>query len=232
MILRDIGLSTYKQSRGKQDDECAVFRKFGFQTSCVCDLYRRCLPKLVTNETAKVMIDITDEDGWVDPSHIERLQSVTISPWRASLADYWQLDEFNRKQFALETLHAGLMWLAGIEGWPTEPLITAYYGCQQRELVNEFFCKKTFSNPSQTATIKLFCEFGPDEAKHYAVVMRRRHELGRVFLGATVPESYIVWMTQQSFAWINDHAVQIQIQHPSFEGPTVHDLTNVVSSVP
>ena len=232
MILRDIGLSTYKQSRGKRDDECAEFRKFAFQACCVCDFYRRCLPKLVTTETAKVMIDIADEDGWVAPSHIERLLSVTISPWRASLADYWQRDEFDRKQFALETLHAGLMWLAGIEGWPTEPLVTAYHGCQQRELVNEFFCKKTFPSPSRTATIKLFCEFGPDEAKHYAVVMRRRNELGRVFLGATVPEPYIVWMTQQSFSWINDHSVQIQIIHPDFGGPTVHDLTAVLSSVP
>lgn len=232
MILRDISLATYELSRGKRDDECVEFRKFGFQTSCVCDLYRRCLPKLVTNETGKILIDLADEDGWVDPCHIKRLLSVTISPWRASLAEYWQRDEFGRKQFALEALHGGLMWLAGIEGWPTEPLVTAYHSCQQREFVNEFFCKKTFPSPSKTATIKLFCEFGPNEAKHYAVVMRRRKELGRVFLGATVPESYIVWMTQQSFAWINDHAVQIQITHPDFGGPTAHDVSFVLSPVP
>jgi hypothetical protein len=186
---------------------------------------------MVTPDTRKVLIDIADEDGWVDPSHIERLLSVTISPWRASLAEYWQRDEFDRKQFALETLHAGLMWLAGIEGWPTEPLVTAYHDCQQQELVNKFYCKKTFPSPSRTATIKLFCEFGPDEAKLYAVVMRRRKELGRVYLGSVIPESYVIWMTVQSFSWINDHAVQIQIKQPYFTGPPEHDLTSMLSSV-
>jgi len=230
MILSDVGLATYKASRGKRDDECVEYRTFGFQTSCVCDLYERCLPKLVTKETGKVLIDVADEDSWVNPSHIQRLLSVTISPWKASLAEYWQRDEFGRKQFALETLHAGLMWLAGIEGWPTEPLVMAYHGCQQRELVNEFFCKKTFPSPSKTATIKLFCEFGPNEAKLYAVVMRRRKELGRVYLGSVISSSTMIWMTVQSFSWVNDRAVQIK--DPYFAGTREHDLTSVLSSVP
>lgn len=232
MILRDVGLATYRLRRGKRDDECAEYRKFGFQTSCVADLYRRSLPKLVTPETAKVLIDVADEDGWVTPSQIQRLLSVTISPWKASLAEYWSRDEFGRKQFALEALHGGLMWLAGVEGWPAEPLEIAYRTSLQRGLVNEFYSKKTYPNPSKTATIKQFCEFGVEEAKYYAVVIQRRKELGRVFLGATVPESYIVWMTMQSFAWISDRAVQIQIVHPYSGGPTVHDLSSVLSAVP
>lgn len=126
------------------------------------------------------MIDVRDEEDWVTPSRIERLLSVTVSPRRASLTEYRQRDELGRKQFALETLHAGLVWLAGIEGWPVEPLITAYEGCQQLELMNEFFCTKTFPGPSRTTTIKLFCEFGPKEAKLYAVVMRRRKEIARI----------------------------------------------------
>lgn len=232
MILRDVGLATYQLSRGKRDDECAEYRKFEFQTSCIDDLYRRCLPKLVTQETAKVLIDVSDEADWGNPSQIQRLLSVTISPWKASLADYWSRDEFGRKQFALEALHGGLMWLAEVEGWPTEPLEIAYRTSLQRGLVNEFYSKKSYPNPSKTATIKLFCEFGVEEAKYYAVVLRRRKELGRVLLGATVPESYIVWMTQQSFAWISDQAVQIQIAHPYSGGPTVHDLSSVLSVVP
>lgn len=230
MILRDLGLATYRLCRGKRDDECAEYRKFAFQTCCVTDLYRRCLSKLITQETAKVLIDVADEDGWGNPSQIQRLVSVTISPWRASLTDYWSRDEMGRKQFALEALHGGLMWLAKVEGWPTEPLEVAYRTSLERGLVNEYYCNKNYHNPSKTATIKLFCEFGVEEARHYAVVMRRREELGRVFLGATVPESYIVWMTQQSFAWINDRAVQIQIVHPDSGGPTIHDLSAVLSS--
>lgn len=118
------------------------------------------------------------------------------------------------------------------EGWPTESLEIAYRSSLQCGLVNEFYSKKTYPSPSKTTTIKLFCEFGTDEAKHFAVVMHRRKELGRVFLGATAPESYIVWMTQQSFAWISDQAVQIQIVHPDFGRPTVHDLSSVLSVVP
>ena len=226
MILRDVGLATYTLSRDRRDDECAEFRRFQFEVDCVCDLYIRCLPKLVTAETAKVVLDIMDEDHWVSPSRIERLLSVTISPWRASLAEYWQHDELGRKQFALETLHAGLMWLAGIEGWPVEPLSTAYDGCQQRGLVNEFFCKKTFPNPSRTVTIKLFCEFGTQEAKLYAVVMRRRKELARIYLGYAKPGSTMIWMAVQSFSWIDDHSVQIT--DPYFTGARTHDLTTVL----
>jgi hypothetical protein len=226
MILRDVGLATYTLSRGRRDDECVDFRRFEFEVDCVCDLYIRCLPKLVTAETAKVVLDIMDEDHWVSPSRIERLLSVTISPWRASLAEYWQHDELGRKQFALETLHAGLIWLAGVEGWPAEPLIAAYEGCQQRGLVNEFFCKKTFPNLSRTVTIKLFCEFGPQEAKLYAVVMRRRKELARIYLGYTKPCSTLIWMAVQSFSWIDDHSVQIT--DPYFIGARTHDLTTVL----
>ncbi len=143
MILRDVGLATYRLERGKRDDECAEYRKFGFQTGCVQDLYRRCLPKLVTPKTAKVLIDLADEDDWVNPSQIQRSLSVTISPWRASLADYWSRDEFGRKQFALEALHGGLLWLAHVEGWPTEPLEIAYQSSLQHGLVNEVYGKKT-----------------------------------------------------------------------------------------
>ena len=39
MILRDVGMATYRVSGGKRDDECAENRKFEFQTSCVDDLY-------------------------------------------------------------------------------------------------------------------------------------------------------------------------------------------------
>lgn len=227
MILRDVGLATYTLSRGKRDDDCVEFRRFGFEVGCVCDLYIRCLPKLVTAETAKVVLDITDEDQWVSPSRIQRMLSVTVAPWRASLTEYWQRDEQGRKQFALETLHAGLMWLAGIEGWPVEPLKTAYDGCQQRGLVNEFFCKKTFPSPSRTCTIKLFCEFGPKEAKLYAVVMRRRKEIARIYLGYVNPCSTLIWMAVQSFSWIDDHSVQIT--EPHFLGERIHNLSDTVS---
>ena len=230
MILRDVGLATSTLSRGRRDDECAEFRQFEFEVDCVCDLYIRCLPKLVTAETAKVVIDIMDEDNWVSPSRIERLLSVTISPWRASLTEYWQREELGRKQFALQTLHAGLIWLAGIEGWPADPFITAYEGCQQRGLLNEFFCKKTFPSPSRTVTIKLYCEFGPREAKLYAVVMRRRKELGRIYLGDTKPCTTLIWMAVQSFSWLNDHSIQITDSY--FRGERLHDLTTILERTP
>ena len=230
MILRDVGLATYTLSRGRRDDECAEFRRFEFEVACVCDLYIRCLPKLVTAETAKVVIDVMDEEGWVTPSRIERLLSVTVSPWRASLAEYWQQDEPGRKQFALETLHAGLTWLAKIEGWPVEPFIAAYEGCQQRGLVNEFFCRKTFPGPSRAVTIKLFCEFGPREAKLYAVVMRRRKELARIYLGDAKPSSTMIWMAVQSFSWLNDHFIQISDSY--FRGERLHDLTTILERTP
>lgn len=220
------GLATYTLSRGKRDDECAEYRRFEFEVDCVCDLYIRCLPILVTAETAKVVFDIMDADDWVSPSRIKRLLSVTVSPWRASLAEYWQRDEMGRKQFALETLHAAMMWLAGIEGWPVEPLITAHDECQQRGLVNEFFCKKKFPSPSRTFTIKLFCEFGPREAKLYAVVMRRSKEIARIYLGDAKPCSTMIWMAVQSFSWLNDHSVQITDSY--FRGERLYDLTSVL----
>lgn len=226
MILRDVGLATYTLSRGKRDEECAEFRRFEFEVECMCDLYIRCLPKLVTAETAKVVIDIANEEDWVLPSRIDRRLSVTISPWRASLREYWQCDEQGRKQFAIETLHAGLMWLAGIEGWPAEPLIAAHDGCLQRGLVNEFFCRKTFPSPSRTVTIKLFCEFGPREAKLYAVVMRRRRELARIYLGDTKPCSTLIWMAVQSFSWIDEHSVRIT--DSCFRGDRLYDLTSIL----
>lgn len=231
MILRDLNLSLITLSKNKSDAECAEYWAFEFQSSCVCDLYCRCLPKLVTSGTAKVMIDLVDEDGWVAPANIQRLLNVTFSPWRANLADYWKLDEFGRKRWVLETLHAGLMWLAGIEGWATELLETAYRTCLERKLVNEFVSKKSHANPSKTASLKLFCEFGPHEAKLSAIVIRRRKELGRVFLASIVPSPYIVIVTMQSIAWVNDHVVSLQIQEDNRARPTQYeyDLLSVLA---
>lgn len=229
MILREVVLTTRTLCAGRPDAETEAFRQFLCETGCVCDLYRRCLPKLVTKETAKVLIDLSEEDHWVAGHNIQRLLNVTFSPWKIRFADFWAHSEPDRKQYALETLHGGLTWLATIEGWPTEPFDVARRCCLERRLVNEFLTKKAIPNPSKSARVRLFCEFGTKEARVTAVVHRGQKELGRTCLGATVPEAYCVQVTLDSLRWIDDVTIQLQLDHSYKAPPTIHNLSSLLS---
>lgn len=225
MILREVNLTTWSLCSGRPDAETASCRQFLFEASCVCDLYLRWLPKLVTKETAKVLIDLREDDDWVVERNIKRLVSVTFSPWNIRFGEYWSLSELERKELVLETLHRGLLWLARIESWPTEPFEIAQQACLERKLVNEFLTKKAVPNPSQTATARLWCEFGPREARITAVIQQGRQERGRVCLGATVPESYCVRLTLASLRWLDDRTLQIQLDHSDNAAPAICDVS-------
>lgn len=230
MILREVCLWTGTLCTGRADAETIDYRRFMSETACVVDLYRRCLPKLVTQETAKVLIDLTEADDWVAEANIRRTLNVTFSPWKIRFADYWANSAPERRRFALETLHDGLAWLARIEGWPTEPLETARRGCLERNLVNEFLTKKAIPNPAKTAQVRLFCEFDTYEARVTAVVYQGRKERGRAYLGATVAEPYIVRMTLDSLRWLDDRTVQIQLNYAHKAPATTCDLTSLLSA--
>lgn len=232
MIIRDLSLWTGSISAERPDAEKTEYDPFMGETACVSDLYRRCLPKVVTRETAKVLVDLKESDDWVVESNIQRLLNVTISPWKIRFADYWALTPLERRRFALDTLHDGLTWLARIEGWPLEPFETARRTCLERNLVNEFLSKKTLHNPSKTAKARLFCEFDTHEARITAIVTQGRKERGRVYLGATVAEPYCVWFTLDSFRWSDDHTLQIQLADPYKSPPATYDLTALLTTEP
>lgn len=225
MILREVCLTTSSLAQGKAETPTGRLGQFGFETQCVGDLYRRNLPKLVTRETAKVLIDLKEDPDWVVPRNIQRFLNVTQSPWTIGFEDYWSATELERKRLALEALHQGLVWLAGVEGWPPEPFHIAYKACLDQNLSNAFLTKKAMANPSGSARIRLFCDFRPTEARISAILFRGRTEVGQIDLGATVPEAYCVAITLGSLKWVNDQTIEIQLDHAKKLPPARFDLT-------
>lgn len=216
MILREVVLLTRSLCLGRTDAEAEPYRRFAREVGCVGDLYRRVLPKVLTAETAKVVVDVADLDlptaaPWVDPAHISRMLSVTMTPWTLPFSRYWDADEKGRRQLALETLHQGLVWLARIEDWDPSPFEDAYEECLARGLNNEFTHPQAYPNPARNTTIRLFCQFGMQEARIYADIKQGRHDRGRYYLGAAIPEAYTVVVVLRSLQWIDDVRFCLQL---------------------
>lgn len=235
MILREVTLAarTIRQRSAKEPVES--YERMEWESQCVCDMYRRVLARVDTVETAKVIVDVWDLDvpstrTWVDPANIERLLSVTSSPWTLSFSQYWNEDELGRRRLTLETLHGGLEWLARIEGWNTAPFEAARQECLNRNLVNEFSHHKTFPNPSRSLTIRLFCEFGMREARIYADVKEGRKNRGRFFLGTAVPEAYIVAVTLGSLRWLDDAHFSMELRHNKRGESTAFDIHSLLET--
>ncbi|MFO0821121.1 MAG: hypothetical protein U1A77_24460 [Pirellulales bacterium] len=237
MILREVTLAarTIRQRSAKEAVES--YMRMEWESECVCDMYRRVLARVDTVETAKVIVDVWDLDvpstsTWVDPANINRLLSVTFSPWNLSFSQYWNEDEPGRRRLTLETLHGGLVWLARIEGWNIAPFEAARQECLNRNLVNEFSHHKTFPNPSRSLTIRLFCEFGMQEARVYADVKEGRKNRGRFFLGTAIPEAYTVAIVLNSLHWLDDSRFLLQLRYDQ-RGETVefdvHSLLETTS---
>lgn len=228
MYLREVCIHPSQESRSPSFAKREVYERFTSEACFVCDLYRQHLLKVKTEETAKVILDISETKDWVQPKNVRRMLSVTFSPWRVALDDYTNLSEDARARLALETLHSGLKWLAEIEDWKIEPFDLAYQACLSKNLRNEVISKKPEPNPSKTVKVHLHCDFGMHEARYTAIVSKGRKELGRLYLGATIGESYIVWMTMKSLSWVDENRIQIQLNYSGRGAFNEFDLTPII----
>ena len=183
-------------------------RAFNGSTNCVTAMYRAHLPRLRTENTGKVNIELWD----CPPAHteFEELIDVIFVRRESDFAAYWGLDEDGRKRRILEVIQEAMMGVARRMGWPAEVFEQAYEAVLAKGPVHHFFLGKAFASPDRKRKARVWCEFDVDAIRVYLVVMDRRgKELKREFVTGLLPSDFFLYHAMGKVGWRDDKTVLI-----------------------
>jgi len=220
MLLRDVAVTVKafikRGSEYFRPDEKLVRSAFDAHAAGVCSLYLYNLPKLVTSNTAKVILAVTQDARLAEGHEIDRTIEVIQVPWFFAFESYWEAGEQTKKRQILDLLQEGLLWTAEHEGWQKQPLIEAYNACLSSDLVHERFWRKagksSWQSPDKRLKAKVLWKFGLESIEILAVFFDRNNcELGRRVLLSLIPSEHLLasslgdakWLSSKRFALVS-----------------------------
>jgi len=168
--------------------------RFSGEACCVLELFLSQMPprKLATDGIAKVLFVFTDELN--EPpaeDSIKELIDVLVLPWPFDFATYVTSEPYVKKKLVLDSMTAGLHWLAEIYGWNTEPIDQAYEGCLAKDLKVAAFLKKSWLSPYERYRVRIYYTCDIDKMTLEAVLYKNRSRkvIARVPMGSDIPGS-------------------------------------------
>lgn len=205
MQLRNVVMSAHDYV-GQNDPRFAEYRRFNKESECVAYLYLRCLPTLVTDGIAKVIVAVTDDPELAKSRRVEDMIDVVRFPWPFDFQEYWKLDDHAKKRRTLDVLQEALLWFAKREGWDPEPLKTAYEEVLRRDFVNEGFMrrrgKSAWTSPDRRHKAKVFWTFGFENIQVFALIYDKSgNEIGRKLLVELDPHGYFLYHALGECRW-------------------------------
>jgi hypothetical protein len=219
MYLRDFAVLADEARYGPGADS-ELCEQFNRETGCVTDMFLFHCPKVKTQKTAKVIVDIVGGTHRVHANDIKRMLDVTFVPYVMHLQGYFVLPNFDRRKQVLIALYESLRWLGSIEGWLKNAFDIAYEECLKLELVHHFFWRKgkILRNPSRTRSIKLFCEYETDEARIFAVEWNSKTGEGsRHLLCRCLTADVIVYAVMHFTRWESDDVLTFDVREKDGE---------------
>lgn len=181
--LRDIVLS------GERDPEFT----FKLETNFLEVLYINCLPKTQTDGIFKVIIQAC---RLVPTKKLDNMIDV-LRLWKPFDFDaYFAADKAIRKRLALEFLQDGLLEVARIRGWKTDPFDIAYKAVLARGLVNNGpwrWCKPVTS-PDRVLKAQAWVNYDSDKADVFLTLTRRNEVVAKVLVTSVKPGD--VWINE------------------------------------
>ncbi len=197
-MLNQITLACYTQGHESQF--------INSETWAVSELYCSMLKEFNTGKVVKVNINIRDEWGELLDYYQRYTDVVTVNKHFDFLA-YARLKKQDRKRLQLEAIHAGMMQIAGKEGWDTDPLLDAYNQCLQRNLEYQFDVGKPKSSPDRKHKIGFWCNWDLDVFELYWVLFdKQSKELKRErFITKPSYEGEFVYYVK--WKWVSETAV-------------------------
>lgn len=183
-------------------------QRFHREASSVVDHYLSEIQrKVVTDDTAKIALDFTDE--MTEPPEFS--PGRCFYPWPFDFAAYTVSPTNEEKQrLILDSLHNALIWIAEREGWSIDSLEAACKAIIERNFKFVGYSKKSWLCPRKRFRARLYFDWKLDGIDLFAVLSRNRSkaELARAELGTAIPMAGILheylnagkWKSSTQFA--------------------------------
>jgi len=216
MFLRDIAI--YADEAIVETSPPGFVGWFHRETCCITDLYITLLQrKIVTPDTVKVSILFTEAEK---RPRMRQLIDVADVVWPFTFRRYIKADEEEKKRLILDTLHDTLIWIATERGWNQRPLKAAYAQILELNLTFEGWSKRKWLSPDRKRVARIYFRQSLRDIELYVLVLDRRgRELGRKFLGSTIPESGIAWSLIGGGRWKQKTRFALSLGPAHFAAP-------------
>lgn len=152
-------------------------KEFNKESWCVSELYWSFLKDYDTEKTQKCVIRL-DDDWGAELYKLTDHSNVIQVNINFNFSRYFELSNKDKKKRQLESLHKGMMKMAEIKKWNTDPLLDAYNECLKKDLKYEFFIfNKAKASPSRKLYINFWCEWGIDLCKLYWMIYDKNQKI-------------------------------------------------------
>ena len=196
-------LSDIVLSSGKDFDPEFRFR---FQIHFLEQLYIDHLPKVLTNGIFKVIIEAC---GVLPPKKIDNMVDVLKLNKLFDFETYFAAGKETRKRIALEFLQDGLLEVAAIRDWETNPFHEAY----KAVLAKNFVCYRPWSkpvtSPDRRYKAEVWCNFDSDKAEIFIVVFHRKEVMRKALVTTVKPGNVSIRGAIGKLEWLSADKVQL-----------------------
>ena len=196
--LRDISLSV--------DRSLEEAKRWGYSSNFLEILYLDCLPKAQTNGIGKVIIEACKV---VPVKKLNNMMDV-LRLWKSFDFDaYWNADKEARKRIALDFLQAGLLEVAAVKGWGTDPFLDAYNKVLEKNFLNYRPWSKPVTSPNRKHMAQAWCNYDSDKAEVFIVILQRNEVLSKTLVTTVKPGD--VWIREAvgKLEWISPEKVRL-----------------------
>jgi hypothetical protein len=169
--LRDLDLrvSTNAEERAR----------WGTSTNFLEILYFNCLPRVQTNGVGKVIVEACKT---LPPRKMEVMLDILQINKLFDFEAYFAAGKEIRKRIALEFLQDGILEIATIRGWDTNPFHQAYKTVLAKNFVNYLPWSKSITSPDRRHKAQVWAEYDSDKADIFLVIFHRKEIVSKTFV--------------------------------------------------
>jgi len=156
-------------------------------------IYLNCLPKTQTDGIVKVIVQACKA---VPPKKLDVMIDV-LRLWKPfNFEAYFAAGKEPRKRMALEFLQDGLLEVARIRGWSSDPFDQAYKAVLEKGLVNDgpWRWSKPVTSPDRKFKAQAWVNYDSDKADVFIAVTRRDEVVSKTPATSVKPGD--VWINQ------------------------------------
>ena len=179
---------------------------FKLQTNFLELLYIDCLPRVQTNGVFKVIVQASKV---LPPKKLENMVDVLQLNRPFDFAAYFAAGKEARERIALEFLQDGLLEVATIRGWETNPFHEAYNAVLAKKLVNYRPWSKPVTSPDRKHKAQVWCNWGSDEAEIFIVIFKGKEVVGKTLVATVKPGNVWIRRAIGKLEWVSPDRAQL-----------------------
>jgi hypothetical protein len=196
--LRDIDIRVPSQS--------IEAKKWGTSTNFLAILYFACLPRVETSGISKVIIQA---NKILPAKKLENMVDVLQLNKLFDFEAYFAADKETKKRIALEFLQDGLLEVATIRGWNTNPFHEAYKAVLAKNFVNYCSWTKPVTSPDRKYKAEVWCNYDSDKAEIFISIYHRKELVSKTLVTTVEPGDVWIRRATAKLEWISVNKVKL-----------------------